>query len=161
MTYPDKVSLGRLAYVIYEHPELDQFLKFASDFGFELAGRSNDGEIFLRGYGPDPYAYIARQSPADKGKSFCGSGFTALTEMDFKRACGLDGAQVRDISQWPGGGRMVSVVDVNGYEMQIVYGQEKREVPQIGVSNVHHGQPNVNGAVNKARKGKPLLNTRI
>ncbi|SPO04333.1 related to 2,3-dihydroxybiphenyl-1,2-dioxygenase [Cephalotrichum gorgonifer] len=154
MTVSEKVNLRRLSYVIYEHPDLSNFLKFCDDFGFEPVGYSdNDGSHFLRGYGPDPYLYIAQQAPEGQGKRFCGAGFTARTEGDFERACNLEGAQLKDISHRPGGGKMVSVPDVNGYEIQIVYGQEERVVPEKGLSSVFDGRPNVNGAITKVRKG--------
>ncbi|CAM1509680.1 Fc.00g000150.m01.CDS01 [Cosmosporella sp. VM-42] len=153
MTVSNKVNLDRLSYVIYEHPDRDGFLHFSNDFGFESAGTSDDEEILLRGYGSDPYIYIARQAREGREKKFCGSGFRAQTAQDFERACKLKGAQVKDISNWPGGGRMVCLSDVNGFEIQIVYGQEERVAPNKGVSNVFDGRPNVNGAINKYRKG--------
>ena len=154
MTVSNKVHLDRLSYVIYEHPDISVFLSFADDFGFEVADKSEEGNVFLRGYGADPYIYIARQAPSGQQKRFCGSGFRAKTESDFERACNLEGAQVIDISNRPGGGKMVSLPDVNGFELQIVFGQEERIVPSKGVSNVYDGRPNVNGAVNKVRKGE-------
>lgn len=154
MTVSTKVHLDRLSYVIYEHPDISAFLSFADDFGFEVAGKSEEGDIYLRGYGADPYIYIARQAPSGQDKKFCGSGFRAQTASDFERACQLEGAQVSDLSTRPGGGKMVSLSDVNGFELQIVFGQEERNVPSKGISNVYDGSPNVNGAVNKVRKGK-------
>ena len=154
MTVSNKVNLDRLSYVIYEHPDRDKFLHFSKDFGFESAGTSEDENVLLRGYGPDPYIYIARQAPESQEKKFCGSGFRARTAQDFERACKIEGARVKDISSRPGGGKMVSLSDVNGFEIQIVHGQEERATPQKGVSNVFGGNPNVNGAINKFRKGE-------
>jgi hypothetical protein len=149
-----KVNLARLSYVIYEHSDLATFNTFSKDFGFESAGKSDDGHFLFRGYGLDPYIYVARQAQPGKDKKFHGAGFIARTSEDFDRACRLEGAQVEDISHYPGGGKMVSVPDPNGYAIQIIYGQEDRSVPRQGVSSVYDGQPNVNGAITKARKGK-------
>jgi hypothetical protein len=157
MTVSDKINLDRLSYVIYEHPDRVKFLEFSEDFGFERAGESTNGDVFLRGYGADPYIYVARQAAHDQGKRFIGSGFRARTEADFERASKLSGAHVSDLTKRPGGGKMVSLTDVNGYEMQIVFGQEERIVPEHGLSNVSGGDPNVNGAVKKARKGRRLF----
>jgi len=155
MDVSGKVNLGRISYVIYEHPDVSKFLEFSKDFGFEPAGRSDDdATLFFQGYGPDPFVYVARQAPEGHGKRFCGAGFTARTEEDFERACKLEGAQLRDVPQRPGGGKMVSIPDVNGYEVQVVYGQTDRVVPKKGLSNVFDGRPNVNGAITKVRKGK-------
>lgn len=154
MTGPDKVNLSRLSYVIYEHSDLATFEKFSEDFGFESAGKSDDGDVFFRGYGLDPYIYVARQAPPGEGKKFHGAGFIAQSSEDFDRACELEGAQVSLDYQCPGGGKVVSVPDPNGYTIQVVYGQEDQSAPRQGISNVHDGQPNVNGAINKGRRGK-------
>lgn len=155
MIVPNKVNLGRLSYVIYEHPDLPEFLEFSRDFGFEVTDKpADDGTVYLRGYGTDPFVYIARQAPAGQGKRFYSAGFTARTHDDFERACRLDGARVGDASQRPGGGQMVEIPDVNGYAIQVVYGQENREIPNKGLSRVHDGRPNVNGAITKVRRGE-------
>jgi hypothetical protein len=156
MTGLDKVNLSRLSYVIYEHSDLAKFEEFSKDFGFEPAGKSDTGDVLLRGYGPDPFIYIARQAAAGQGKKFCGAGFIARTSEDFDRASKLDGAQTTTVSECYGGGKMVSVLDPNGYVVQVVHGQEDQTTPSRGVSNVYDGQPNVNGAITKARKGKTM-----
>ncbi|KAL1887192.1 hypothetical protein Sste5346_010367 [Sporothrix stenoceras] len=157
----DKVHLERLSYVIYEHPDPNAFLLFADDFGFELAGSSmkDNSEFFLRGYGVDPYLYIGRQAPSGEGKRFIGAGFRARTSEDFDKATKLDGAQVTDLSGMrPGAGKLVTLKDVNGYDMQIVFDQEERPHPARGVSNVTGGNPNSNGAVAKDRLGEGVFN---
>lgn len=158
-TRTDKVQLERLSYVIYEHPDAKRFLTFADDFGFELAETptKDNSDFFLRGYGVDPYLYIGRQAPAGQGKRFIGAGFRARTSAAFDKAAKLDGAQVTDLSQSrPGGGKIVTLKDVNGFDMEIVFGQEERPVPVKGVSNVTDGNPNSNGAVGKDRLGKSI-----
>lgn len=149
-----KVNFSRLSYVVYEHPDLAAFEKYAADFGFEVSERSSDGDLFLRGYGRDPYIYIARQTPNGQPRKFCGAGFVARTSQDFDRACKMDGAQIVDISGRPGGGKMVRVADPNGFPVEILFGQEERsQVPHHGISNVVDGHPNVNTAMTKPRKG--------
>jgi hypothetical protein len=154
MTVSNKVNLARLSYVIYEHPDREAFLKYAEDFGFEPAGTDDNGDVFLRGYGPDPFIYVARQGPPGGEKKFYGAGFAARTEQDFDRACRLEGAEVKDVSGRPGDGKMVCVTDVNGFKIQITYGYEPRSVPDKGLSNVYEGSPNANGTINKSRKGE-------
>lgn len=154
MASDDKVYLSRLSYVIYEHPDVSKFEQFAEDFGLEPAGKSNSGDTFFRGYGLDPYIYTAQQAPPGQARAFHGAGFVAKTVEDFNRACKMDGARVIDISDRPGGGKMVSVPDPNGYAIQVLYGQEERKTPSHGISNVIDGQPNVNMALEKPRKGE-------
>lgn len=137
---------------------MTKFLEFSREFAFEVAGKpADDGTVFLRGYGRDPFIYIARQAPAGHAKRFLSAGFAARTHEDFERACKLGGAQVRDTSQRPGGGQMVEVPDVNGYTIQIVEDQKYKQVPDKGLSSVHDGAPNVNRAITKVRRGEALL----
>lgn len=147
------VRLTRLSYVIYEHPSIDDFRKFADHFGFvETGSNDKDGSIYYRGYGEDPYVYIARPAPNGGRKRFIGAGFTAESEDDFEKASRIEGAQKVDISDRPGGGQSVVLRDPNGFEMVVVWGQEQRTPPAQGISALV-GQPPVNGAINKTRKG--------
>ncbi|KAL6808176.1 glyoxalase family protein [Trichoderma sp. SZMC 28015] len=152
MAIGSKISLQRLSYVIYEHPDVVKFLTFAEDFGFELAAKSENGEVFFRGYGPDPFLYVARPA-SGSAPNFHGAGFVARSGIDFQKACNFPGAQLVDVSHRPGGGKMVRITDPNGYVVEIVQGQEERFVPQEGISVVAGGRPQVNGAVQKTRKG--------
>ncbi|PNY26273.1 Uncharacterized protein TCAP_03795 [Tolypocladium capitatum] len=153
MASPNKVNLSRMVYVVYGHPDLAAFEKFAEDFGFAFAERSADGHLYLRGYGIDQYIYIAFQTALGKPKEFLGAGFMARTSEDFERACKMDGAQLVDISGRPGGGKMVRIPDPNGFAVEVVFGQQERSVPKQGISHVVDGQPNVNLAMEKPRKG--------
>ncbi|CRG82904.1 Periodic tryptophan protein 2 homolog [Talaromyces islandicus] len=148
----DKIILKRLSYVIYEHPDISRFDQFAKDFGFELSWTSPKGDIFYRGYGIDPFCYIARQAPEGQGKKFHGAGFIAKSAQDFQQACELPGAAVAHVTGRPGSGKMVSVTDPNGYIIEVVYGQEDRPIPTKAISNLYDGLPNTNGAIEKKRK---------
>ncbi|KAH8702211.1 glyoxalase family protein [Talaromyces proteolyticus] len=153
MAILDKIILKRLSYVIYEHPDISRFDQFAKDFGFELSWTSPNNDIFYRGYGIDPFCYIARQAPEGQGKKFHGVGFIAKSAQDFQQACELPGAEVVNVTGRPGGGKMASVTDPNGYIIEVIYGQEDRPIPTKAISNVHDGLPNTNGAIEKKRKG--------
>lgn len=72
---PSKVQLSRIAHVYFEHHDLDAFDRFANDFGFVEAARKGT-TIYYRGYGKDPYIYVASQSPNSKSR-FNGAAFIA------------------------------------------------------------------------------------
>jgi len=147
------IKLARLSYVIYEHPSLDDFRKFAVDFGFEEAGiDEKDNTVFYHGYGVDPFVYVAKQSPTGTPKRFIGAGFAAESEEDYKRATKLDGATRVDTKQRPGGGQCVCITDPNGYSMLVEWGQEERKLPEHGISSLV-GRPAMNGTIDKTRKG--------
>lgn len=155
MTPISRITLIRPSYVVYEHPDLESFLAFAKDFGLERAEYEDNGDglVFLRGYGVDPYVYVARQSEPGKEKAFLGSGFVARSVEDLEMALKMDGAVEVDISKRPGGGRMVRVPDPNGFPLEVVFGQTERVAPSRGLSRVIDGVPNVNMALQKPRKG--------
>jgi hypothetical protein len=153
MANSSKIRLTRLSYVIYEHPSIEKFRAFAQDFGFVEAGTNEkDGSIYYRGYGQDQYLYIARPAPSGARKRFIGAGFAAESEDDLVKASKLDGAEVVDLTDRPGGGKCVVVHDPNSFEMVILWGQRTRTPPSKGVSALI-GEPPVNGAINKTRKG--------
>lgn len=146
-----KINLTRLSYVVYEHTSLETFRQFATDFGFVEEPSSEPSIVYFRGYGKDPYVYVAHQ--ADK-KGFIGAAFAAESAEDFNRSSRLPNSRVQDLSNAPGGGKSVNITDPNGYEMIVLWGQQLRELPEHGSSNLV-GRPAVNGALDrdKQRKG--------
>ncbi|KAK4893331.1 hypothetical protein LTR27_008225 [Elasticomyces elasticus] len=146
------VRLQRLSFVIYEHPDLAVFRRFAVDFGFEEVSSTAE-ESHFAGYGRDAFVYVARSSPAGAGKRFVGAGFIAESEADFKAASAHTGAQQVDSSKRPGGGQAVRIQDPNGFVVEVCWGLTEQQLPLRGVSAVTNGGPVLNGALEKARKG--------
>ena len=157
MNGQQKISLSRLGYVIYEHPDFENFRTFAKEFGLTPAKEAKD-TVYFTGYGKDQFVYVARQAPSGEAKRFIGAGFVASTAEDFEAATHIRGAQSIDTSSRPGGGKAVSIPDPNGFEMQVVWDQEERNLPSHGLSACNGGRPTVNGALDedKYRRGKLL-----
>ena len=55
-----QVQINRLASVHYLHPDLVKAHQFLLDFGMTVVERS-ETKIYYRGYGIDPYVYVAEQ----------------------------------------------------------------------------------------------------
>src|ERR1700761_8519845 len=104
MAIDSKIRLLRLSYVIYEHPSIDDFRAFAKDFGLIEAGEE-DGTIYYRGYGADPYVYAARATEGGGPRKFVGAGFVAESAAEFEKAAKLEGAEVVNMKGRPGGGQ--------------------------------------------------------
>lgn len=151
-----KCNLSRLSHVVYERPEAERFTEFAKDFGFEQ-NRQNavKNTLFFKGYGKDPYVYISQTVPNGSPARFIGGAFVAQTEDDYNAALRIEGAEEIDISSWPAGGKMVRLLDPNGYEMRVMWGQQEQELPEHGIS-VLSGRPPMNGALDndKSRRGE-------
>ena len=150
---PSKVQLCRLSHSYFEHPDLKHFDKFAKDFGFVEAHRTKD-TIYFRGYGKDQYVYVATKSK-DKKARFFGSAFVAASEEEFDKAAKIQGATVRDLTDAPGGGKMVTIARPGDTFMHVIYGQKEREVDQQeATSSAHDSLGPLNTPFEKPRQGR-------
>ncbi|KIW65776.1 hypothetical protein PV04_08003 [Phialophora macrospora] len=159
---PSKVQLVRLAHVYFEHPDLNTFAKFATDFGFVEEKRDGNRTIYFRGYGRDPYVYVATQSPpssaSKKGKpKFLGPAFVARDQAEFDKAAKLPGASVTGLDGAPGRGRQVTITRPNGTSMHVVFGQTERAVDTdsgVEPTATHDSQGPFNTPFAKRRLGQ-------
>ena len=93
----DRVCLGRLSHMRYQHPDLDVLSDFmlsllyvvASyvecklnliDFGLAIAKRT-ENDVWFRGYGVDQYVYYATKGP----KKFLGGVFAVDSKEEFEK----------------------------------------------------------------------------
>ncbi|KAA8650998.1 hypothetical protein EYZ11_004305 [Aspergillus tanneri] len=152
--HPNKVQLTRLSHFYFEHPDLQKFRDFAKDFGFVEAANKGD-TIYYRGYGKEPYVYVASKSQTGKPR-FLGGAFVAKDAENFQKAVNLPGATVTDLTDAPGGGQRVTFARPNGTFFHVVYGQKEREInPLQGPpSATHELQGPINMPFEKARKGQ-------
>lgn len=148
---PDKVQLSRISHVYFEHPDLQKFRKFANDFGFIEAQAEQDC-IYLRGYGIDPFVYVASQAKDNKPR-FRGPAFVAASEEEFDKATKLQGASAPKLIQGPGGGKIITFSRPDNVLFHVVYGQEERKTLEKEPSATHEEQDDFNGPFNKPRQG--------
>ncbi|KIW14850.1 hypothetical protein PV08_07635 [Exophiala spinifera] len=119
-----KVKVVRLAHVHYAHPDLQRGVDFLLDFGMIEASREGQ-KVYLRGYGIQPYVYLAEQSPDDK-RHFLGGYWAVESEAELQKAANLPNASpIKDL-EGPGGGKVVTIVDPNGHVVGFVWGQQLR-----------------------------------
>ncbi|OHF00197.1 hypothetical protein CORC01_04605 [Colletotrichum orchidophilum] len=146
-----KVQLDRISHVFFDHPDLNKFHTFAIDFGLTPVETSNEDLRLYRGYGKDPYCYVARRSKTGK-PAFGGGAFLAQTEAEFDKAAAIESAVISDLSGLPGGGRMITLKSPAGFPFHVVHGIEDRQgegpVPSAQVESLGP----LNGSVNKNRK---------
>lgn len=148
-----KVQLSRIAHVYFEHSDLEAFTKFATDFGFVEAAREGK-TIYYRGYGRDPYVYVASQS-ATRRSRFLGAAFIAKDDHNFIKAAAMPGAVCETLDGAPGGGEMVKFERPNGTFLYVVYGQEEREIEaKAPPTATHDSQGPFNTPFEKPRKGQ-------
>lgn len=156
---PSKVQLVRLSHVYFEHTDLNEFVKFAEDFGLVEAKRDKD-TIYFRGYGKDPYVYVASKSE-DGRPRFGGPAFVAANREEFDKAAKIPGATFKKLDGAPGGGEMVTIARTGDTFIHVVFGQEEREVAtQAPPSATHESLGAFNTPFEKPRQGI-LISPRI
>jgi hypothetical protein len=149
-----KINVVRLAFVHYQHPDLDKAASFLEDFGLVPSSR-DASRIYFSGYGIDPYLYIAEQSPEPKRK-FLGGTWAVSSERDLETAASHPRASPIEKIDGPGGGMKVSIVDPNDYIVSFVHGQELKDAPAVKdiTRQTDKDTPTQNLAYEKPRQGR-------
>ncbi|KZL82342.1 trihydroxytoluene oxygenase [Colletotrichum incanum] len=155
---PSKVQLSRPTHVYVDHPNLDEFAKFAVDFGFTEEARNKE-IIYFRGYGKDPYVYVACQSKDGKPR-FRGAAFVAASQEEFDKAAQLEGARLGSIQFAPGGGSIITLNRPDETYFYVVFGQREREVGQQEPTATHEKHGPLNKAFEKPWRGKQAILTK-
>lgn len=71
----------------YQHPDLDRAISFLKDFG--MVEESKQGSrVYLRGYGSQPFVYIAEQS-IDAQRHFLGGFWVVDDRVELQKAASL------------------------------------------------------------------------
>lgn len=150
---PVKVQLTRLSHVYFEHPDLEEFSNFAKDFGFVFVSKIGN-DWYFRGYGKDPYVYVA--SPSTDGQPhFRGPAFVAASQEEFEKAKAVPGGKLSKLTDAPGGGQTISFDRADETRFHIVFGQEERQIDAKVIPTATHQELGpFNTPFEKPRKGK-------
>lgn len=143
-----RIRLLRTAFVVYYHADLTKAREFLADFGLEIA-EDRGNEVFYRGYGTEPFVYIARQ--AKDSSEFGGGAYEVESRDELVRASKLPSASDITALSAPGGGEIVTLTDPVGHKVHLVHGQT-RQSPE----DKHLKKLTVNYEDEKPRKGKFL-----
>ncbi|KFZ03501.1 hypothetical protein V502_10900 [Pseudogymnoascus sp. VKM F-4520 (FW-2644)] len=109
--------------------------------------------IYYRGYGKDPYIYVASKSK-DGRPRFRGPAFVVRTQEEFDKAAKLPGASVSDLEGAPGGGKKITFNRPDGTLFYIIYGQEERATDSVEPTATHEQSGPFNKPFEKPRRGK-------
>lgn len=138
------IKLLKTAFVIYEHVEYDKAKQFFLDFGL-IVVQESEIESFWRGYGTEPFVYLLRRGSHAR---FGGAAYAVDSYAELERAQDIDGATpIRD-APYPGGGKMVTLKDPQGFEVHLVHGQKARQADALELEKL-----TVNYEDQKPRKG--------
>jgi catechol 2,3-dioxygenase-like lactoylglutathione lyase family enzyme len=114
------IKVEDLAWLEFEKPDLDAAERFAHDFGFATAYRT-DAELHLRGTLAGAQCVIIRKGAASR---FTGPAFRAASRGDLSRLAGAHGLGVRE-RHGPGGGAVLDLTDPSGVPVRVVAGVER------------------------------------
>ena len=114
-----KIQVTSLAFVHYQHPDLEKALEFLKDFGLVEVNR-NSSKVYLRGYGSQPYLYVAEKSP-DGEKHFVGGYYNVTDFKELEKATKHPTASSIEDNDGPGGGKSVRIIDPHGFVVGFVY----------------------------------------
>ncbi|RFU24798.1 hypothetical protein B7463_g11542, partial [Scytalidium lignicola] len=118
-----QVKLVKISHMRYQHEDLQQITTFLRDFGMNVV-KKTETERWYRGYGSDPYVYYARKGPS----VFLGGAFEVESYEDLEKAINIPGVRVASagietLEDAPGAGYMVTILDTEGFPLNLIYGQ--------------------------------------
>lgn len=137
------INVRDIAYVRYQAPDLDGMQACLDDFGMTRAART-ESALYMRGYGTAPFVHVTEQGEAAR---CLGIGLWAQSAGDLDRLAAHVGARVQDNPE-PGGGKVVSFRDPDGFRIDVLHGQTLLE--PIAVRD----PVPMNPAVGRARLGQ-------
>lgn len=112
------IKIVDLAYVRYRVPDPDVMVRFLIDFGLFEHHRESD-TVYMRGSNSSPYLVAIEKSNTT---GFIGPAFYAETHDDLRKVADqFEGAKVEN-NPGPGGGDRVRIIDLDGYQVEIVHG---------------------------------------
>lgn len=117
------VWLKKLSHMRYQHEDLDVITVFLRDFGMKVVKKTKN-ERWYAGYGPDQYIYYARQGP----RKFLGGCFEVHSYEDLEKLVQTHKSRlqtngIESLSDSPGGGSIVTLLDPEGFPVNFIYGQ--------------------------------------
>ncbi|KAF3939220.1 hypothetical protein ABW19_dt0209039 [Dactylella cylindrospora] len=130
LTPVEKVRIVRLSHMRYRHPaeKIEEQIQFLKDFGMELVKQTDD-KIWFGGYGIDQYVYYTEIGNEGEEKKFLGGTWEVESRDDLERAAKLGNTEIFELTDAPGGGSMVTVIDPEGYPVNFIHGATPRPEP--------------------------------
>lgn len=124
------IAWGRL-----RSPDLDAQEEFLTNFGMVRAARTGRA-LYMRG--TDPHHHLHVTELGEPG--FVGFAYYASSEEDLKRLAKVPGSSGIEHMDEPGGGQRVRLTEPHGYQIEVVWGQEKATPLPVRQNVVNWGE---------------------
>lgn len=111
------VKAQRLAYLIFERPDLEAAERFLVDFGLRVVQRSAD-VLYLRAADNAPYCYRIHRAPQAR---FLGFGLELGSREALQTLASHSGVAVHSARHF-GGGTVLSLRDPSGFSVEAIHG---------------------------------------
>lgn len=145
-----RVRINKCSYVVYEHADLRKAEQFLLDFGMTIAERRSKDQIFFKGYGPDPFVYLAVQPSTQEKSRFGGAAYLVEGREELEKAVArIPNASSIKALDAPGGGEIVTLRDPAGHPVHLVHGQRPNLTEELNLPKLV-----VNYEDEKPRKGQ-------
>lgn len=109
----------RLAYLIWERPDLQAAEQFLTDFGLQVGAREED-TLYLRGTAAAPYCHVVRKAAQAR---FAGLALEVADQQALDALVQANPGSAVQTMTGPGGGLMVQLTDPSGFHVEAVCGQ--------------------------------------
>jgi hypothetical protein len=143
------IQLLKTAFVTYHHADLSAAKKFFLDFGMQIAAEIPGEVIHFKGYGVEPFIYVAYQS--ETGASyFGGAAYVVDGKDEFQRASQLPSCTgpAREL-HGPAGGEIVTLKDPAGHLVHLIHGWREKAAEPLQLEKL-----TINYEDEKPRKGR-------
>lgn len=142
------IKLLKTAFVVYNHSNLDEAKAFLLDFGLQVAFEKPGVEIYFKGYGTEPYVYVARRATSQS--SFGGAAYVVESAAEFEKAKKLHSASAPiHLEANAGGGQQVTLTDPFGHKVHLIWGWQEKEREPMQLEKL-----TINYEDEKPRKGR-------
>lgn len=117
------IRVEDVEFVRFSAPDLTEMRRFLTAFGLFDSGDDSPGVLRMRGTGPAPFVHeTIRGEPG-----FAGLALRASSLADLEILARAEGVEIRP-AEGPGGGQVVSLVDPDGFPVDVIAG--KARVPE-------------------------------
>ncbi len=140
------IRVTDIAYVRFTAPDLDVMEAFLVDFGMERSLRTDDA-LYMRGADDEGFVHVT--TLGDEA-GFVGLAFDAESDADLETLAALTDFSPIGELDGPGGGRVTSTTDPDGFQVEVVCGRAPVASLPVARRLTH------NDAEAQPRKGLPL-----
>jgi len=137
------IRIEDIAHVRFAAPHQAEMRGFLQDFGFETFEMG--GRLYGRGRDGRPFLHVTEPGKA----RFLAVGLRAASLADLETLARAERVPVETLDE-PGGGQIVRLVDPDGYQVEVVAGQD------VGAPDLSVADPPRNSATTKPRLRSPV-----